>query len=60
MRDSFHTAIRELIAEGATPERIEAEIVQENAELDDEQRAAIWLYAWSLRDTRDRHQLTRA
>jgi hypothetical protein len=40
-------AITERMDDGASLDEVEAELIESRADLDDEEKAALWLFAWS-------------
>jgi alkylhydroperoxidase family enzyme len=50
MLDSYQREIARRLEAGATLDDIEAEIIDVSSELSDDERAALWLFAWSYRE----------
>lgn len=46
MIDDIRTTIREQVEHGASLEQVDSELIDSLAELDDEARSSLWLYAW--------------
>jgi len=46
MSDGLRDAIAELVRRGEQLDTIEAELLSPRSGLDDDERAALWLYAW--------------
>lgn len=52
MIDDIRTTIREQVADGVSLEQVDSELIDSLAELDDEARSSLWLYAWHCTETR--------
>jgi hypothetical protein len=52
----MHDEITGLLSEGASLERVEAEVI-ERCGLHQDEKSALWLYAWSLADRPVRPEL---
>jgi hypothetical protein len=50
--DEIRTTIREQVADGASLEQVDSEFIDSLAELDDDARSSLWLYAWHCAESR--------
>jgi len=50
--DEIRTTIREQVSHGASLEQVDSELIDSLAELDDEARSSLWLYAWHCAEVR--------
>jgi len=49
--DSYRQEIAQRLDAGSRLQEVEAELIDPSAELSDDDRAALWLFAWSYRDS---------
>jgi alkylhydroperoxidase family enzyme len=50
MLDDYRREIAARLDAGVSLEDVEAEIIEASSELSDDERAALWLFAWSYRE----------
>lgn len=48
MLDTIRTTIHQRLSRGAALEEVERELISESRALSEDERSALWLYAWSL------------
>jgi hypothetical protein len=50
--EDIRTTIREQVEDGASLEQVDSELIDSLAELDDDARSSLWLYAWHCAEAR--------